>query len=72
MPMFFAVNSFGRTFHTLAHLDIKDFWNVAVLQFGVMNFKQSGLADRVALSSLRTGGRTMSWIFTIPFIHLKN
>ena len=71
MPMFFAVNSFGRMFHTLAHLDIKDFWNVAVLHFGVMNFKQSGLVDRVPLSSLRTGGRTSSGMFIIPFIHLK-
>ena len=71
MPMFFAVNSFGRTFYTLAHVDIKDFWNVAVLHFGVMNFKQSRLADLVALSSLRTGGRTSSWMFIIPFIHLK-
>jgi hypothetical protein len=47
--MFFVVNSFGRTFHTLAHLDINDLWNVAVLHFGVVNFKQSGSADRVAL-----------------------
>ena len=66
--MLFVANSFGRTFHTLAHLDIKDFRNVAVLHFGVMNFKQSGLVDRVALSSLTTGGRTSSWMFITPFI----
>jgi hypothetical protein len=40
--IFFVDNSFGRTFHTLAHLDINDLWNVAVLHFGVVNFKQSG------------------------------
>ena len=45
MLMFFFVTSFGRKFHTLAQLDINDFWYVAVLHFGVMNFRQLGSVD---------------------------
>ena len=52
MLMFFFVTSFGRIFQTLAHLDISDFWYVAVLHFGVINFRHSGSVDGVALSLL--------------------
>ena len=35
--------------HTLAHLDINDFWYLVVLHFGVMNFGQSRSVDRVEI-----------------------